>query len=199
MAKPAPRPLRADARLNADRIVAAAAEIFARDGADASLEEIARQAGVGSATLHRHFASRWDLLETVFADGISRLCDDADHRAVQEGADTAIFDWLRALCAYSTETRGLGAALLQSGQREPTAGMAECHDKLAAAGGALLRIAQDAGLVEPNVTINELLTLVSAIALATEASPSDADRILRLAIDGIRLSPHVVRPFGGTD
>ena len=61
--------LRADGRRNRERIVAAAVKLVARDGAQASLEEIARRAGVGSATLHRHFPSRGALLEAVFRDG----------------------------------------------------------------------------------------------------------------------------------
>jgi AcrR family transcriptional regulator len=64
-------PKRADARRNYDRILEAAAAEVARRGADASLEEIARRAGVGSATLHRHFPSRWGLLQAVFQERVA--------------------------------------------------------------------------------------------------------------------------------
>jgi len=76
--------LRADGRRNRERIVAAAVELVGRDGAQASLEEIARRAGVGSATLHRHFPSRRALLEAVFSAGVEHLCARA---AAQPGED----------------------------------------------------------------------------------------------------------------
>src|SRR3954470_24825033 len=69
--------LRADGRRNRELLVAAATELIGRDGAQASLEEIARRAGVGSATLHRHFSSRHALLEAVFRDGVAQLCERA--------------------------------------------------------------------------------------------------------------------------
>ena len=74
------RPLRADARRNYERILAAAQQAFAAHGADASLEGIARQAGVGSATLHRHFPSRHALLDAVFHE--VALLDDGTRRLV---------------------------------------------------------------------------------------------------------------------
>ena len=69
--------LRADGQRNRERIVAAASELVARHGASASLEEIAKLAEVGSATLHRHFASRRSLLEAVFREGVALLCERA--------------------------------------------------------------------------------------------------------------------------
>ncbi|MDT5359088.1 MAG: hypothetical protein QOC69_850, partial [Mycobacterium sp.] len=66
----AQRPMRADARRNYERLVAQASAVVREAGADASLEEIARRAGVGSATLHRHFPSRGALLEAVFRDRV---------------------------------------------------------------------------------------------------------------------------------
>src|ERR1700743_436591 len=70
-------PMRADAVRNRDTIVAAAGAVVAEQGAAASLEEIARRAGVGSATLHRHFPDRYALLEAVFAERVASLCGDA--------------------------------------------------------------------------------------------------------------------------
>lgn len=74
---PSGRSMRADARRNRDRILAAAGTAIAEHGAEASLEEIARHAGVGSATLHRHFPSRQALLEAVFRDRVEILCAKA--------------------------------------------------------------------------------------------------------------------------
>lgn len=78
------RPLRADAQRNYDRILAAAGAAVAAHGTDASLEEIAREAGVGSATLHRHFPSRQALLEAVFRDRVETLCAKAADLAIAQ-------------------------------------------------------------------------------------------------------------------
>lgn len=80
--------MRADARRNYEQILAAAEAEVARAGAEASLEEIARQAGVGSATLHRHFPSRQALLEAVFHDRVVALCNQAYELAAQPDAPT---------------------------------------------------------------------------------------------------------------
>ncbi|WP_434423092.1 TetR/AcrR family transcriptional regulator [Nannocystis pusilla] len=103
--------LRADGQRNRERIVAAAAELVARDGAQASLEEVAQRAGVGSATLHRHFASRQALLEAVFRAGVAQLCERA---AALPGEDPSaeLAAWLEEVTVYAATHRGLATALL---------------------------------------------------------------------------------------
>ncbi|GIE83483.1 TetR family transcriptional regulator [Actinoplanes philippinensis] len=184
------RPLRADARRNYDRILAAAETVFAEQGADGSLEEIARRAEVGSATLHRHFPSRRALLLAVFEDGIAALCARA-RALIDADADpgAALTTWLRALAAYTATHRGLSLSLLPSG---PATGADDrCHVMLGDAGRPLLDRAQRAGAVRPDVALADLLTLVTAIALATEATgdPAEAERLLTLALTGIGVRP----------
>jgi AcrR family transcriptional regulator len=180
------RPRRADAQRNYDALVTAAAAAFARDGADASLEEIARQAGVGSATLHRHFASRQALLNAVFHGRVEALCAQA--RELAEGAEPgpALGIWLRAVGAYVSSTRGLASSLV------PSSGNV-CLSLVEAAGDELLTSARAAGAVRTDVSIRDLLTLVNAVAMAVEHCPGDngseAGRLLGLAIDGIHPSP----------
>ncbi|MBM2618857.1 TetR/AcrR family transcriptional regulator [Actinoplanes sp. LDG1-06] len=178
--------MRADARRNYEQILAAAEAEVARAGADASLEEIARRAGVGSATLHRHFPSRQALLEAVFHDRVVALCDRARELAAGGDAGPALTDWLRSLASYGAVTRGLARSLL-GGTQNPTAGT--CETMLLEAGDALLRPARAAGAVRPEVTIVDLLTLVNAVSLATEGSPdagAEAARLVTLALDGVR-------------
>jgi AcrR family transcriptional regulator len=216
----------------------------ARAGADASLEEIARRAGVGAATLHRHFPSRQTLLEAVFHDRVVALCDRAHELAARstagpastsvgagpastsvgagpastsvgagpastsvgagpastsvgagradasdDAAGRALADWLRELAAYGATTRGLAKSLL-GGAPDTTA--SSCEALLIEAGEELLRPAQAAGAVRPEVTIVDLLTLVNAVSLATEASPdagAEAARLATLALDGVRPRP----------
>ena len=78
-----PRPLRADARRNRERILAAATAAFAADGLSVPLDEIARRAGVGPGTLYRHFPAKETLWEAVLHDRLQRLADEAEalHRA----------------------------------------------------------------------------------------------------------------------
>jgi AcrR family transcriptional regulator len=181
--------MRSDARRNYDRILAAADTAIARHGANASLEEIARQAGVGSATLHRHFPSRRALLEAVFHERVEALCAQANELAGH--AESALVVWLRAVGAYVAATRGLAASLL-GGARDSAPSQGDtCYAMLSHAGNELLRRAVDAGTVRPRVSIDDLLALVNAISLATEHAPggtAEADRLLILAIDGIRPS-----------
>ncbi|NOK07966.1 TetR/AcrR family transcriptional regulator [Corallococcus exercitus] len=176
--------LRADGQRNRERIVAVAAELVARDGAQVSLEEIARRAGVGSATLHRHFPSRQALLEAVFRDGVAQLCARA---AAQPGKDPAaeLGAWLEELTVYTATHRGLAAALLAG----PDALAAEdiCStDLLLDVLNVLVARASSKGVLHANATAKDLLTLANAIAVANENDPRTARRVLRLALTGIR-------------
>ncbi|MFF0753022.1 TetR/AcrR family transcriptional regulator [Streptomyces sp. NPDC004267] len=180
------RPMRADARRNAEKIVAAAGALIAEHGADASLEEVARRAGVGSATLHRHFPSRQVLLEAVFKDRVAALCAKADDLLAQLPPGQALSAWLHAVAAHAVTHRGLGAALMRDG--DPALGET-CHDMITTAGDALLARARAVDAVRPGITTARLLKLVGAIALATEREhdgPAEADALLTIAIDGVR-------------
>ena len=181
---PPRRPLRADARRNVEKIVSAAGALIAEHGAEASLEEVARRAGVGSATLHRHFPSRQVLLEAVFKDRVEALCAKAHELLTDPDPGEALFTWLRAVGAHAVANRGLGASLVHG--HDPTLGKT-CHDLITNAGNALL--ARATGAVRPEITIGDLLKLVSAISLATEREPDgpiEADRLLTIAIHGVR-------------
>lgn len=182
------RPRRADARRNHDRILAAAQVAVARDGADASLEEIARQAGVGSATLHRHFPSRLALLDAVFLDRVETLCSQARELAADPDPGAALVTWLRAIGTYAANVRGLAASLLRSAGELGHERSVTCHGKVSDAGEELLSRARQAGAVRPDVSVGDLLTLVNALSLATErhADPcAETDRLLLLALEGI--------------
>jgi AcrR family transcriptional regulator len=186
---PAGRPMRADARRNYDRILTAAGTAIAQDGAEASLEEIARHAGVGSATLHRHFPSRQALLEAVFRDRVETLCAKARDLATAPDPGPALITWLRAVGAHATSNRGLAASLMRGARDgDPTLGTT-CHTMIVDAGDELLTRAHQTRAVRPDVAITDLLKLVSAISLAAEREPSGAaetDRLLTLALDGVR-------------
>ncbi|MFC9704114.1 helix-turn-helix domain-containing protein [Streptomyces sp. NPDC056943] len=189
-ATPPHRPMRADARRNLDKIVAAAGAVIAERGAEASLEEVARRAGVGSATLHRHFPSRQALLEAVFKDRVEALCAKAYDLLADPDPDPDpgqdLATWLHAVAAHAVANRGLGASLMRDA--DPALGET-CHDMITTAGDALLARARAAGAVRPEVTVTRLLKLVGAIALATEQEadgPAEAGLLLGIALDGVR-------------
>ncbi|WNG17659.1 TetR/AcrR family transcriptional regulator [Cystobacter fuscus] len=176
--------LRADGRRNRERIIAAAAELVGRDGAQASLEEIARRAGVGSATLHRHFPSRRALLEAVFRAGVAQLCERA---AAQPGEDpiAELTAWLEEMTVYTATHRGLAAALL-AGPDGLSPEELCCTDMLLDVLEVLVARASSVDALHAGATAEDLMLLVNAIAVATEDDPSTASRLLRLALTGIR-------------
>lgn len=181
--------MRADARRNYERVVAVAVDLVAKHGESASLEEIARRAGVGSATLHRHFKSRYELLEVVFRDRVDALCTRGEQLLEAESAADALQAWLRAVVRHAAANRGLGASLLD-GTRDPDLAR-ESHARIFEVGKRLLERAQRDRAVGQKVEIADLFALVNGIALATEGERDGeerADRLLALAFDGIRAS-----------
>lgn len=178
-----PRRIRADARRSRERVISAATDVFFHDGADGSLEKIARQAGVGSATLHRHFASRWEPLNAVFADTVRALCERAAAGSADKDPAAALTSWLHEVGKYFSEVRGLAVAILHNVGH---ASCEACHRLLVGSGGPLLARAIVAGAVRQDVTIEELLALVGGVALATEHDPPLGHRLLALALEGIR-------------
>ena len=191
-AEPAGRSLRADARRNRELIIAAAEDLFLRDGANASLEEIARRAGVGSATLHRHFPSRKNLLETVYSDHVKELCDAAQALAADHDPAEALIAWLRLIDARAAVNNGLAAAMAASEDGGTPGSLQSCHAMIAAAGGALLQRAIGSGAVRPDVGIHDLLRLVNALARADgghDRTSEDENRLLMLALTGIMTRP----------
>ncbi|WP_020123641.1 TetR/AcrR family transcriptional regulator [Streptomyces canus] len=170
-------PQRADWRRNRERLLAAAAEVVARDGASASLEEIARRAGLGSATLHRHFRSREALLTAVFHEGVERLA--ARGRELNETAGGGLAVWLEELTRYTATTRGLAVSL------RPTVDDSGCHGMLADVAAELAATAVRAGRLRPEITVDDLLALANGIAIRAENDPELASRLLRIAISGV--------------
>ncbi|WP_370414548.1 TetR/AcrR family transcriptional regulator [Streptomyces fradiae] len=179
--------MRADARRNHERLLAEARAAFAAHGTDASLEDIARRAGVGIGTLYRHFPTREALLGAVVRDGLAGLLDRSAELATAPDPRAALVAWLRALITHAREYRGLSVALMSAAPGGSST-LAECGEPLRAAGDRLLTRARTAGAVRTGVPIEDLTKLAHAIALAAERSPEDpelADRLLDLTVRGL--------------
>ncbi|MFD9426778.1 TetR/AcrR family transcriptional regulator [Streptomyces sp. NPDC060054] len=182
------RPMRADARRNHDRLLGEARTSFAEHGTDASLEDIARRAGVGIGTLYRHFPNRHALMNAVFQEALSALLERSRELAGAEQPCRALVEWLGAIVTHAGEYRGLAQALM-SASRDETSALAQCHTPLREAGAGLLSRAQESGAVRADVSIGDLLQLTNAIALAAEQTPDDpalADRLLLLTLQGLK-------------
>ena len=181
------RPKRADARRNYEKVLAAAREAFAEGGEATSLEEIARRAGVGIGTLYRHFPNRQALLEAVYVDEVEAVCRSA---AELDEADPweALNSWFERLIAYLATKRALAHELLDYLDQDASL-FQVCRASLFDAGEPLLKRAQDAGAVRPDVTITDVIQMMAGIGKIPTTDPRQIDHVLRIALDGLRYSP----------
>ncbi|GAA3574183.1 TetR/AcrR family transcriptional regulator [Nonomuraea rosea] len=171
------RPRRADAQRNYDLLLAAAARVFAERGADAPLDDVARRAGVGNATMYRHFPTRSDLLVAVYADEVAQLCASGEVLLATEPPTEALHEWLRRFMEHVTSKRDLATAI--TNDTPAGALLAGWHESMLTTATTLLDAAKRAGAVRADLDVRDLLTLVMGIALAT-ADQAHAERLLSL-------------------
>ncbi len=177
-------PKRADARRNYERLIEAARDAFAQPGADPSLEEIARRADVGIGTLYRHFPNRQALLEAVYLDGVRALSESAAELAELPPWD-ALATWLRQYVTYAATKRALAAELAASVGAESSV-FESCKTAIFGAGEPLLRRAQEAGVVRRDTSFMDIARMVFGIAAIPTNDAEQIDRILAVALDGLR-------------
>jgi AcrR family transcriptional regulator len=181
------RPKRADARRNYEKLLAAAREVLTESDTEASLEEVARRAGLGIGTLYRHFPTRQNLLEAVYVDEVEAVSQSAQDLAGLEPWD-ALVSWLHRFVGYVATKQALADELFAYAGPNPGI-FASCRSTLFAAGGPLLARAQEAGAVRADVDINDVLQIVSGIAKLSTPDASDRGRLLDVALDGLRQRP----------
>jgi AcrR family transcriptional regulator len=185
MTEPERRPLRADARRNRERVLAAAQEAFAAEGLAVPLDEIARRAGVGAGTVYRHFPTKEALFEAAIVDRVDRIIASA--RELADAADPvpAFFDFLARLVAEGSVKRDLADAV---GGADAPAYLRPVHE-LNTVIGTLLTRAQEAGGVRADIDVDDLMRLVKGAFLATHgstATPAQRDRAFAVVFDGLR-------------
>jgi AcrR family transcriptional regulator len=179
-----PRPKRADALRNYEKLIAAAREAFSQEGGKASLEEIARRAQVGIGTLYRHFPTRQELLEAVYVEELQALSQAASDVAALEPWE-ALVAWLHRLVGYLGTKRALAEGLLEYLDRDAPF-FRGCRAELYGAGEPLLARAQEAGVVRSDTNFDEVLHLVSGISKIQTTDAGQVMRILDVALDGLR-------------
>jgi AcrR family transcriptional regulator len=182
----AARPKRADARRNYDKLVAAAREAFAEEGSDATLEEISRRAGVGIGTLYRHFPTRENLVEAAYLDGVEEICAAVGRHEGEEPWE-ALTGWLLELVGFAATKRVLADEMFAYLDRDAPV-FRSCSGAIYDAAEPLLARAQAAGAVRDDVDISDVTKMVSGIAGIRTAEPEQVERIVAVALDGLRPS-----------
>jgi AcrR family transcriptional regulator len=186
-AKATSKVLRADARRNRVRLIEAAAHAFARSGVDASLEAIAREAGVGIGTLYRHFPTREALIEAVYRHEVEGLVAAAEELARTREPDVALSEWMQRFVGYIATKRGMRDSLrLLLESNSPL--FAETSGLVPRTFRELMEKAVRAGTVRPDADSADVLHALSSIYSATDG-PDWQDRSRRLVsliMDGLR-------------
>jgi AcrR family transcriptional regulator len=182
----ADRPPRADARRNREKVLQAARDAFAGSGYGVPLDEIAARAGVGPGTVYRHFPSKDELVAAVVTARVRDLIDDAQSRSHDPDPGRAFFGFLGRIRQEAAAKRDLPEAIAIAGS---------LREEMQAALGTLLRHAQQAGAVRPEITTSDLITLLKGLLGSINDAPPGAagqalaDRLLTVIADGLRPPP----------
>jgi AcrR family transcriptional regulator len=182
------KPLRADAQRNYDKIVETARAMFRERGADASLDEIAKRAGVGPGTLYRHFPTREALFDAVMRDWADRINADSDEAAASELAPReALSGWFSKFVENVGIYHG-AAAKVMSAMDDPSSPIYRKCQVLVAANDKVLDSVRDKGALREGVDAREVMRIVSGIATVVDQSgikADDAEPMLAIVLDGI--------------
>jgi AcrR family transcriptional regulator len=185
-ASPRRRRPRADARRNNDRLLAEADAAFREHGTEASLESIARHAGVAIGTLYAHFPTRRALVGAVLRDRNEALFELGFGLTGHPSAAEALATWARAVTAHAASYAGL-AALLAGGLDDEASELHEACQRMRQIGEELTGRAREAGALRPDVTGADIVALTSAAAwLSDQVSADQADRLLTFTLAGLR-------------
>jgi AcrR family transcriptional regulator len=179
--------LRADAVRNRARLVEAARTLFLAGPADAevSLEQVAREAGVGIGTLYRHFPTRLDLLEAVYRDEVDVLRETAEKVVPDHTPFDALELWLEAFVDYAATKRHIFHELVEAVGRESEL-MTHSRAVIFGTAESLVTAAQEAGEVRADVTSADVLRLVGGCTMMPNFDRAQTRRILKVVMDGLR-------------
>ncbi|HVJ42391.1 MAG TPA: helix-turn-helix domain-containing protein [Dongiaceae bacterium] len=155
--------MRADAKKNYDKLLAVARHVVAEQGADASLRDVARKAGVGLGTLYRHFPTRESLLEALLRTWFDELATKANERGTSSAPDDALVSWLRETVTFARNYRGVTEAMMAA-IADPDSALHDSCVTMRAAGTQLLDRAQAAGVARTDMDGTDLFALVGALA-----------------------------------
>ena len=185
--KEASRKPRADALRNRDRLLEAARTVFSAGGPEASLEAVARTAGVGIGTLYRHFPTREALFEAVYRHEVEQLADLAERLKKQRRPIEALRQWMRSVVKFVATKKGMSAALALAIAKDSDL-VSYSSDRLTRTIGLLLEQAVAAGQIRGDVSAEDLLRAIVGMCY-THDQPGWQKNVLRLVdifVDGLR-------------
>jgi AcrR family transcriptional regulator len=180
--------VRADARRNYDRIVEVAREVFREQGYDASLDEVAKRAGVGPGTLYRHFPKRENLLDAIMQSWVDKVTETADKALAHEGSDRELLvNWFQEYVALISQHKG-GPAKLTSAMGDPNSPIRTKCQVLAESNGRVLDELREHGALREGVDAIQVSRLVGGVATIADNSDLDASAVrpmLEVVADGL--------------
>jgi len=181
---------RADAIRNRERVLEAAKAVFSHGGPEASLEAVARRAGVGIGTLYRHFPTREALYEAVYRREVEQLVELAKHLETKIAPAEALRRWLRAGVEFMATKKGMAVALAMAAHGSSEF-VAYSLDRLTWAVGELLRRAAAAGEIRADIDPEDLLRALVGMCYAYDGTAWQPKvlRLIDVFIDGLRRRP----------
>ncbi|MGH9107690.1 MAG: TetR/AcrR family transcriptional regulator [Acidimicrobiales bacterium] len=187
-AKVAERPLRADARRNQEKLVEAARVVFAEHGSEASMEAIAKQAGVGVGTLYRHFPKRVDVVEALYRSDVEVLLVAAEKALTETDPWAGLAGWLGAYVRYSLGKKTLLNELHEAFAKDPQLKLAS-RERIVNALGSVLERAQVSGCARKDVDAGDVMVLFGTMCMSATLTEPRAQRLLTMVLDGLRHQP----------
>jgi AcrR family transcriptional regulator len=179
------RPMRADARRNYDKLVAAARKVFLEQGGGASLEAIAKEAGVGVGTLYRHFPKRIDIVEAVYREDVDGLVVSAEELVSELEPWPALVAWLDAFVRYASTKRTFLNELHEAFEENPQLRL-RSRERIEGAIDMVLRRAQEAGVVRTDLDGSDLMQLLGSMCMSVTLTEEQSQRLLGMIEDGLR-------------
>ncbi|MCX5398942.1 TetR/AcrR family transcriptional regulator [Streptomyces sp. NBC_00102] len=183
----APRPARADARRNRDKLIEAARSAFAAADDTVPLETVARAAGVGIGTLYRHFPTREALVEAVFAAELDAVTASADELLAGLPPEVALRAWMDRYAGFVATKRGM-LGTLRAGWASGAIATPATRERLTAAIGVLLAAGARTGSLRSDVDPDDVTTMVFGVfhSVAVDDTPDRIGRVLDLVVDALR-------------
>jgi AcrR family transcriptional regulator len=179
------RPLRADAQRNYELLVDAAKAVFAEEGGQASMEAIAKRAGLGIGTLYRHFPKRIDLVEAVYRTDVDGLVELAAELATSAEPWPALVAWLEGFVQYAQTKRTFLNELFEAFEKNPELKVLS-RERLQDALSSVLVRAQDVGVVRGDVHAADVMQLLGPMCTSPTLSDGQVGRLLLVVEDGLR-------------
>ena len=180
------RPMRADARRNREALLQAAAELFAEEGTDVSLEAVAARAGVGIGTLYRNFPNRDSLVEAAYRTEVAQLCDAASELLASRAPDVALAEWMDRFVTYAAAKRGMAGALKAVNAKTDL--YSQTRGQITGAIGGLLQAGVEAGSLRSDVEPEDVLRAMGCIWNLGDGEGwrTQAETLIRIIVDGLR-------------